>query len=147
MIPPSTQCRRRFPNEQIVTLKSAQPTVTVMTQQRQQNPWILVSNHIVREWMKLERFMSQCNGQHNEYNDNRNGVIVPPKDCSTLDLTSYAREATTGRPVTLHTNESNSAVAAHAINDIHAFCESFEPILRQLESLINHLNINDPSKC
>jgi hypothetical protein len=115
--------------------------------QRQQNPWQHVTNHFVREWMKLERFMSQCNGQNNEYNNNRNGLIVPPKDCSTLDLTNYTDANNELVMVQDDDDEIQIAGAGRAASDIRVFCATFQPILYQLESLINHLNINDPSKC
>ena len=89
--------------------------------------------------------MNQCHGQQNERNDDRNGLVVPPKDCSTLDLTNYTAEnyefARAGDDKIQNTG------ADRAVSDIRAFCATFQPILCQLESLINHLNINDPSKC
>lgn len=131
------------PTPQIVKLKSPLGSVTTMTHHR--NPWEHVANHFVREWMKLERFMNQCHGQQNERNDDRNGLVVPPKDCSTLDLTNYTAEnyefARAGDDKIQNTG------ADRAVSYIRAFCATFQPILCQLESLINHLNINDPSKC
>ena len=145
MIPQSSYCSTRsIPNKQIVTQKPPQRTGTTMTH-RQRNPWEHMTNHLVCEWMKLERFMNQCNGQRNEYNDNRNGLIVPPKDCSTLDLTSYP--AVANEPSAVHNDEIQCTGADRAVSDIRTFCATFQPVLYQLESLLHQLNINDPSKC
>jgi hypothetical protein len=146
MIPQPTQHSNGCLNKQIVAKNSPQSTVATVAL-RQRNPWEQVAHHFVREWMKIERLMSQCNGQRNEYyNHNRNGLIVPPKDCSTLDLTNYT-VVTNESTVVVHHDGTQHTGAARGESDIRAFCDVFQPILCQLDSFINQYNINDPSKC
>jgi hypothetical protein len=112
-----------------------------------QNPWDIIVHHCVSEWIKIERFMKQCNGQHVNFDANRNGLIVPLHGKSTVDLSAVVfNEKKEIRPE----NDFPSVQRPSSINGnehIRSFCIVLQPVLFQLHALITDLNIDDPSKC
>ena len=100
------------------------------------NPFAGVARHIVNEWMKLERFMSQCTGKHAEPDPSRNIL-----DTSSLNFvernTSIAKKP----------SAATFSFTQTAEEEIISHVAAVEPILQGLDKLIRDLNMNDPSKC
>jgi len=101
-----------------------------------QHPFDHVVNHIAKEWMKLERFMSQCTGQD----------AGPDPSKNILDTRSMNLVASSA---TLAKKESAAAFASiqTAEQEIPAHVAVVEPIIQGLDKMIRDLNMNDPSKC
>ena len=140
---PHTPIPAQMITERSVMHKSPVIAVTTITQS-QQNPWEHIANHFLREWMKLERFISQCHGQQNESNEYRNGLILPQKDYSTLDLSNSSVFDTQNA---VNHDDMQCSTTARTVSDICEYSATLQPILSQWHALINQLNINDPSKC
>lgn len=97
------------------------------------NPLEQFSDHIANEWMKLESFMKQCNGAHADSDKSRNALAGPTSSIINLmDLTSI---------------KQRSATATAAEEDISSFIAVIQPFLDGIDKMIDHFNMNDPSKC
>jgi hypothetical protein len=95
------------------------------------NPLDLFVDHIAGEWMKLERFVSQCNGAHANTNTSRD-LLTTSSAVNMANLPTIAKRL---------------ASAAAAEEEIPSFIAAMHPVLRGLDKMINQLNMNDPSKC
>jgi hypothetical protein len=95
------------------------------------NPLDLFVDHIAGEWMKLERFVSQCNGAHADPNKSRDLLTT----------------SSVGDLANVPTITERSASAAAAEEEIPSFIAAIHPVLRGLDKMINQFNMNDPSKC
>jgi Glycolipid transfer protein (GLTP) len=115
------------------------------------NPLEFVANHFVCEWMKLERFLSQCNGMHAESSPTRNGLIVPSKGRSVIDLTNGTGGGAIFEAVVPEDNvpctTPKSTFATNATEEITSFSATLQPILQELQVFLDDWNMNDPSKC
>jgi len=100
------------------------------------NPFADVARHIVNEWMKLERFMSQCTGKHAEPDPSRNIL-----DTTSLNFV----ERTTS--IAKKPSAATFSFTQIAEEEIPSHVAAVEPILQGLDKLIRDLNMNDPSKC
>jgi hypothetical protein len=110
------------------------------------NPFELIGSHFLSEWMKLERFLKQCNGIHCESSALRNGLLVPKKDCSVINLKcDNLFEMPNYHNSIGFSEESLSATKIE--EEIALFNCAMQPILNELDSLIHRLGINDPTKC
>jgi len=101
-----------------------------------QNPFEEVVQHIANEWIKLERFMKQCSGQHAEPDPSRN----------VLDTTSL-NFVESSSALAKKASEATFASIQTAEEEIPPFITVADPILRGLDKMIRELNMNDPSKC
>ena len=100
------------------------------------NPFDHVAHHFAKEWMKLERIMSQCTGNHIEPDPSRN--LLDTRSLKLVESsTALARNSSAATLTSVQTAES----------EIHSFIAVAEPFLRGLETIIRELDMNDPSKC
>ena len=100
------------------------------------NPFDQVAQLFMKEWMKLERFMSQCTGNHIEEDPSRN--LLDTRSLNFVEnSTALARKSSSATLISIQSAEV----------EIHSFIALAEPFLRGLETMIEDLNMNDPSKC
>ena len=151
MNPPTTTADPAFGATDRIVVAHSWSTVTVaMTQPPRRNPWEHVVHHFVCEWMKLERLVNGCYGEHNESNQFRNGLILP--DRAMMDPVTTTTAVLLPQPdisisSTTTVTTDHSATDRTARDNIQVFRATLEPMLSQWQILIHHLNINDPSKC
>jgi Glycolipid transfer protein (GLTP) len=110
------------------------------------NPLELIGSHFLSEWIKFERFLNQCNGIHAESSASRNGLLVPAKNCSVIDFKNVELFVSVSS-----TDKNPLSKESFSINmveeEIVSFNGTIQPILSELDLLIDTLGINDPSKC
>ena len=99
-----------------------------MKKPKTRNPLEQFANHIASEWMKFERFMSQCTGEHVDSNPLKNILDLP--SLSIVDLT-----------------RCGATRSLSAGEEIPSFIAVMQPVLDGLNTMILELNMKDPSKC
>lgn len=126
--PPSTNA------EVAVAVATVEIKFISVAQPKLMSPLEQLADHVVSEWIKLERFMSQCNGAHADSNPSNN-MIVDPSSMSVVNLTNCKEIAKRSEKATL------------AEEEIPSFIAVMQPILDGIDTMIHQLNMKDPSKC
>lgn len=88
------------------------------------------SNHVANEWMKLERFLSQCRGAHTDSDLSNNMLVIP--STSVVGLVDIAKR---------------SATATLVEKEISCFIAVVQPIIDGLDEIMDLLNMKDPTRC
>jgi Glycolipid transfer protein (GLTP) len=106
------------------------------------NPFEIIGSHFLSEWIKVQRFLNQCNGIHAESSSSRNGLLVPGKNCSVIDLKDVGLlEAPSDKT-------TKGVLFMEMVEEkISSFNGTIQPVLSELDLLIDQLGINDPTKC
>lgn len=106
------------------------------------NPFEIIGSHFLSEWIKFERFLNQCNGIHAESSASRNGLLVPAKNCSVIDFKTIEL-----LKVSSNKTSKEELPMEMVEEEISSFNGTLQPFLSELNVFIDHIGINDPTKC
>lgn len=106
------------------------------------SPLDMLANHVSKEWIKLQKFLNQCKGHAIDQDQSKNALVkIPNKKTSKETPSTLLLEQETEQPRKVAPMEKTSE------EEIPSFVAVFQPMLDGLDSLLESLNMKDPSKC
>jgi hypothetical protein len=92
-----------------------------------------VAKYISKEWVKLERFLNQCNGLNAEPHPSQNVLCASSSSCFTINDKVQSMSAL--------------VTARTTAEELPSYVAVVQPILQGLDSMLSDLNMKDPSRC